>query len=187
MEPNFKLLNRFMVQKMIVEGKLWGILNLYLTNNELYSFILDSLKKQVIKDYNLDKDELIEPDMLSIYEDKINNITYQAIFKILNNEWYDIKWIISFKFDTVFLDEHKNILIRNLKENINHDYLFFKLINNMFNMEMIGIDNYKSMSRYNIFEHDKLSEFLINILFCKLDKKVNYLKYIFFDKYYNLL
>jgi hypothetical protein len=57
----------------------------------------------------------------------------------------------------------------------------------MFNMEMIGIYNYKSFSRYNLFEHDKLSEFLINIFFCKLDKKVNDLKYNFFNKYYNLL
>jgi hypothetical protein len=54
-------------------------------------------------------------------------------------------------------------------------------------MEMIGIYNYKSFSRYNLFEHDKLSEFLINIFFCKLDKKVNDLKYNFFNKYYNLL
>jgi hypothetical protein len=182
-----KLFDRFKVQKTILEGKLWSILNLYLTNNELYSFVLDSLKKQAIKDYSLAKNEIIEPEMLSFYQDKINNITYQAIFKILNNEWYDIKWFISFKFDTVFLDEHRDILIKNLKENINQDYLFIKLINNMFNMEMIGIYNYKSFSRYNLFEHDKLSEFLINIFFCKLDKKVNDLKYNFFNKYYNLL
>lgn len=182
-----KLLDRFKVQKNIIEGKLWNILNLYLTNNELYSFVLDSLKKRAIKDYSLSKNEIIEPEMLSLYQDKINNITYQAIFKILNNEWYDIKWFISFKFDTVFLDEHKDILINNLKENIDQDSLFLSLINNMFNMEMIGIDNYKSLSRYNILEHDKLSEFLINIFFCKLDKKVNDLKYNFFVKYYNLL
>jgi hypothetical protein len=77
--------------------------------------------------------------------------------------------------------------LENLKENINEDSLFLSLINNMFNMEMIGIVNNKSLSRYNVFEHDKLSEFLINIFFCKLDKKVNDLKYKFFDKYYNLL
>jgi hypothetical protein len=52
-------------------------------------------------------------------------------------------------------------------------------------MEMIGILNSKSMSRYNIFEHDKLSEFLINIFFCKLDKKINDLKYSFFCRFYN--
>ena len=122
-----KLLDRFKVQKTIVEGKLWNILNLYLTNNELYSFVLGSLKMQAIKDYSLSKDEIIEPEMLSLYQDKINYITYQAIFKILNNEWYDIKWFISFKFDTVFLDEHRDILIKNLQENIDHDYYLFKL------------------------------------------------------------
>ena len=57
----------------------------------------------------------------------------------------------------------------------------------MFSMEMIGIDYNRSLSRYNIFEHDKLSEFLLNIFFCKLDKKVNDLKYNFFNKYYNSL
>jgi hypothetical protein len=182
-----KLLDRLKIQKRIVEGKLWGILNLYLTNNELYSFILGFLKKQAVKDYNLTKCDIIEPDMLSLYEDKINNITHRAIFKILNNEWYDIKWIISFKFDTVFLNEHRDILIMNLKENINHDYLFLNLIKNMFDMEMIGLENNKSMSRYNIFEHDKLSEFLLNIFFCKLDNKVNELKYNYYEKYNKLL
>lgn len=182
-----KLLDRFKVQKTILEGKLWNILNLYLTNNELSSFILDSLKKQVREDYSLTNKDTIEPEMLSLYLDNINNITHQSIFKILSNEWYDIKWFISFKFDTVFLDEHKDILMKNLCENINQDYLFLSLIDNMFNMDMIGIDNYKSMSRYNIFEHDKLSEFLINIFFCKLDKRVNALKYNFFHKYYHSL
>lgn len=75
----------------------------------------------------------------------------------------------------------------NLKENINQDYLFFNLINNLFNMEMIGLENNKSMSRYNIFEHDKLSQFLLNIFFCKLDKKVNELKYNYYEKYNKLL
>lgn len=182
-----KLLDRFKVQKRIVEGKLWDILNLYLTNNELYSLVLSSLKKQAVKDYNLAKYDIIEPDMLSLYQDKINNITHKTIFHILKNEWYDIKWIISFKFDTVFLDEHRDILIMNLKENINQDYLFFNLINNLFNMEMIGLENNKSMSRYNIFEHDKLSQFLLNIFFCKLDKKVNELKYNYYEKYNKLL
>jgi hypothetical protein len=179
-----QLLDKFKVQKSIIESELWDILNLYLINNELYSHVLDSLKKQVVSDYSLAKDEIIEPEMLSLYQDKIHNITYQVIFKILNNEWYDIKWFISFKFDTVFLDEHRSILIKNIEENINDDYLFLNLIKNMFNMKMIGIDNYKSMSKYNIFKHDKLSEFLINIFFCILDKKVNDLKYNFFDKYY---
>jgi hypothetical protein len=181
------LLDRFKVQKMIAEGKLWGILNLYLTNNDLYFYILSSLKKQVVKDYNLTKYDIIEPDMLLLYEDKINNITHQAIFNILKNEWDDIKWIISFKFDTVFLNEHRNILILNLKENIDHDYLFLNLIKNLSNMEMIGLVNNKSMSRYNIFEHDKLSEFLLNIFFCKFDNKVNELKYNYYEKYNKLL
>ena len=52
---------------------------------------------------------------------------------------------------------------------------------------MIGLENNKSMSRYNIFEHDKLSEFLLNIFFCKLDNKVNELKYNYYDKYNKLL
>lgn len=183
------LLDWFKIQKLIAEGKLWGILNLYLTNNELYFFILSSLKKQAIKDYNLTKYDIFKPDMLSLYEDKINNITHQAIFNTLKNEWHDIKWIISFKFDTVFLNEHKDILILNLKENLDipEDYLFLNLINNLFNMEMIGLVNNKSMSRYNIFEHDKLSEFLLNIFFCKLDNKVNELKYNYYDKYNKLL
>jgi hypothetical protein len=47
---------------------------------------LDYLKKQAVNDYGLGKGDIIEPDMLSLYQDKINNITYQAIFKILNNE-----------------------------------------------------------------------------------------------------
>lgn len=182
-----KLFNIYKLQKSILEGKLWNILNLYLINNELYSFILDYLKKQAIKDYNLTKNDIIEPEMFSLYQDKINNITFQAIFNILSNEWYDIKWFISFKFDTVFLDEHSIILMKNLKENINPNYLLKTLINNMFNMEMIGIYNYKSLSRYNIFEHDKLSEFLINIFFSRLDKKINDLKFNFFDRYYNSL
>jgi hypothetical protein len=54
-------------------------------------------------------------------------------------------------------------------------------------MEMIGLENNKSMSRYNIFEHDKLSQFLLNIFFCKLDKKVNELKYNYYEKYNKLL
>lgn len=182
-----KLLDRFKIQKIIAEGKLWRILNLYLTNNELYFFILGSLKKQAIKDYNLTKYDIIEPDMLSLYEDNINNITHHAIFQILKNEWYDIKWIISFKFDTVFLNEHRNILIMNLKENINQDNLFLSLINTLFNMEMIDLENNKSMSRYNLFEHDKLSEFLLNIFFCKLDNKVIELKYNYYEKYNKLL
>jgi hypothetical protein len=182
-----KLFDRFKVEKWILEGKLWNILNLYLTNNDLSSYILDCLKKQALKDYNLTKKDLIEPEMLSLYQDQIHNITYQSIFKILSNEWHDIKWIISFKFDTVFLDKHRNVLIKNIKENISHDYLFLTLISNMFNMDMVGIDKYNSLSRYNILEYDKLSEFLINIFFCKLDNKVNDLKYNFFSKYYNLL
>ena len=86
---------------------------------------MSSLKKQAVKDYNLTKYDIFKPDMLSLYEDKINNITHQAIFHILKNEWHDIKWIISFKFDTVFLNEHRDILILNLKENINIPGLSF--------------------------------------------------------------
>jgi hypothetical protein len=75
----------------------------------------------------------------------------------------------------------------NLKENINQDNLFLSLINTLFNMEMIDLENNKSMSRYNLFEHDKLSEFLLNIFFCKLDNKVIELKYNYYEKYNKLL
>jgi hypothetical protein len=179
------LLNEFRVHKTIIEGKLWDILNLYLTHNDLSFSVLYSLKKQAIRDFNLANDYDVNPELLSYYGDKINNITYHSIFKILENEWYDVKWIISFKFDTVFLNEHKNMLIEIIKDNIKLEN-FEKLINILLDMKLIDIDNYKSISRFNISENDKLSQFLINIFFCKLDKTVNNFKNKFFDKYSNL-
>lgn len=185
-DKKVELLNKFIVYKNIREGELWYILNLYIINNDLYSYILNNLKKLIKKDFNFTKNEIIKPKLLLFYKDKINYITNQGIFKVLENEWNDIKWFISFKFDTVFLNEHKDILINILKEKL--DYKYFNLLMEiLFSVEGPWKINLESMSRFNICENDKLSEFLINMFFCKLDKKVNELKYNFFGKYCNLL
>src|ERR1700689_3138694 len=80
------LLNEFRVHKTIIEGKLWDILNLYLTHNDLSFSVLNYLKKQAIRDFNLANYDDVKPELLSYYGDKINNITYQTIFKLLENE-----------------------------------------------------------------------------------------------------
>jgi Type II intron maturase len=169
------------IKNLIIEGKLWYILNLHLINNGLHSFILESLKRQLRRDLNFIKYNLVDPKLLLFYEEKINNITYQAIFKLLENEWHDIKWVISFKFDTTFLNVHRNILIKNLKENFKQGGLDI-LVSDLLQNKFVPINKYKSMSRFNISKNDRLSEFLINIFFCILDKKVNDLKYNFIYK-----
>jgi Type II intron maturase len=171
------------IKKLIIEGKLWYILNLQLINNGLHSFILESLKRQLTKhlNFNLIKCNVVDTKLLLFYEEKINNITHQTIFKLFENEWHDIKWVISFKFDTTFLNEHRNIVIENLKENFKQGGLDI-LVSDILQNKFVPIDEYKSMSRVNISKNDRFSEFLINIFFCKLDKKVNDLKYNFIYK-----
>lgn len=124
--------------------------------------------------------------IITFYNNKINDITNKTIFKFLKEEWNDVKWIISFKFDTVFTKDHKNILLSNLKKYIGNNKLKL-LLRLILEKKILRVNYFTSLSKANIPEYDKLSKLLINVFFIKLDKKINDIKINFFEKYNNII
>jgi len=124
-------------------------------------------------------------NLIKIFYYNINNVEnlrYRRIIKDLKEEWNDIKWIISFKFDLVFNNEHKYILLNYINEYIKDNKLIL-LLNSLLNKSIITMNYLKITSNLNLKVCHKLSNLLIDIFFHKLDKKINDLKIAFFKNY----
>jgi hypothetical protein len=147
----------FNIKKKIMNKNIWGLINFILKNK-----------------INLNYTGLS-------YDDIMNNKTYEETLKIIKEEWNDIKWIISFKFDTVFTQDHRDILLLNIKDYIN-DQELMSLLKFILKKEITEIDYIKSVSWLNISKCNRLYHLLINIFFIQLDKKMKEIKLNFFEK-----
>lgn len=159
---NKKYKKIFNFGKKIVNEKIWLFLYLILNCNNNFNFNI----------------------FISYYDGTMKNNEYQTILRNLKNEWNHVKWIISFKFDTILTNDHLTILLDNIKEYTKDDKLIL-LLKLLLKKKNIGINYFNSISRFNIPQDDILSTLLINIFFYKLDKKINEIKVNFLERYNN--
>ena len=178
-------------------------------DNKIFNFNKDLVNKNILciiylilYNYNYDYRNYIYKNNFNFIE----NILYKKFINNLNKEWNDTKWIISFKFDLIFSNDHKNILLNNLNEYIKDDKLVL-LINSLLNkgiltkakeedppykvwkiLQIVDPDPYSIFKINNNFYlklSNKLDNLLIDVFFHKLDKKINSLKINFYKKFNN--
>jgi len=138
----------FKIENLILNKKILLLLKYVLCNNNNSQFYINA---------NANNTEF------ELYKISLNKII---------KEWRNVKWIISFKFNTTFTNDHINLLLSYFKNYIK-DEKFIDLLKFLFDNKILDIGYFKSISRSSYDDKDELSNLFINIIFSKLDKKIN--------------
>lgn len=150
----------FNYNNLIFSQKVWHILkNLIIENKELHF-------------------------LTYFYSSKTEFKLYKANFKKIRRDWKNVNWVISFKFNTSFTNNNNNLLLSFFKYYIKDDKLI-QILKIFFEKKILGLNYFRSISRFNWDESDKLSNLFVNVIFNKLDKKINNLNCNLFESWIN--